>query len=168
MKKIAVIIAGVLASSWSAIAASSWETLSQRMDMVPDYIAGMFVSPIDVREIIPAIKRNPAKAGLKYGKPAVYIGTVKRIAVANQSDADLIVDAGSGEEITVVLFPSQPSIWKQDAKGAWQIAGLESTMEFAAKLDGGERFYLQCQKFVTSFGRHYLSDCLAFPQKVVE
>ncbi|MFI8581238.1 hypothetical protein [Ectopseudomonas khazarica] len=168
MKNIAVVLAGALACLWSAIAvSSSWEVFEQRLQMIPPDVQGND-DPLDVREILPAFKRNPAKAGLKYGKPTVYEGVVKRVVVSNQSDADLIVDAGNGDEITVVLYPVQPSAWKKDEKGEWKFMELESTMEFAANLEGGERFYLQCRKFVTSFGRHYLSDCLAFPPKAFD
>lgn len=171
MKRIGALLLGLCACTgvWAGTANKiSWEVFEQRFESVKDGGDEPFHNPINVQEIIPAIKSNPAKAGLKYGKPTVYVGSVKRVAVSNQNDADLILDAGSGNEITVILFPQQPHDWKKNEKGSWQFHDLEPTMEFAAKLDGSERFYFQCKKFVVAFGRGYLNDCIAFPIRVFE
>lgn len=168
MSRMAVFLAAAMTCNWaSADLAGSWEIFEPRLQAMMAIEKDVLKNPIDAKEIIPTLKNNPAKAGLKYGKPAAYLGTVKRVTANNQSDADLILDAGGGNEITVVLFPVQPSAWTKDERGKWDFKDLEPTMEFAAKLDGGERFYFQCKKFVSVLGNHYLSDCLAFPQKVL-
>lgn len=155
----------VLSATCQAGNQNDWEIFQQRLISTQE--AGgdkLFQSPYDARSLVPEWNSNPARASLKYGKRATYVATVKRVNITNGSDADLIIDAGKGKEITVVLFPMQPKFSK--TSGKWQVSELLSTMEYAAEVDQGDRFVFECKNTVPVLNQLYLNDCIAYPPEV--
>ncbi len=118
---------------------------------------------IDIKVIPGEWQANQARAKVKYDKPHYYAGTLKRIVMRNDSDADLVLDAGAGKEITAILFPYQLGPWVRNADGKFAPQGGLTTMEFAAQYDAGQKFALHCKQALPVM----LMDCLAMPVEVL-
>ncbi|MCQ9819278.1 hypothetical protein IPC1622_15470 [Pseudomonas aeruginosa] len=114
---------------------------------------------IDVRNVSGDWQVNQARAKVKYDQPHYYVGKLKRVALRNDSDADLVLDAGNGREITAILFPYQFGPWEKRKDGKLIPKGGVTTMEFAAYFDAGQRFNLHCKQALPVM----LMDCLAMP-----
>lgn len=119
----------------------------------------------DVRTLLADLTEHPARAALKYNRPALYRGNIHTFLVPDGRIANLVLEDGSENGATLVLFPVQPSEWvKRD--GQWRYMALASTLEFAAAHDKGDELYFQCQHLVPRADGLYLHDCLAFPPRV--
>lgn len=114
---------------------------------------------IDVRSVSGEWQANQARAKVKYDQPHYYVGKLKRVALRNDSDADLVLDAGNGREITAILFPYQFGPWEKRKDGKLIPKGGVTTLEFAAYFDPGQRFNLHCKQALPVM----LMDCLAMP-----
>ncbi|MDP5886210.1 hypothetical protein ACSESQ_17705 [Pseudomonas aeruginosa] len=116
---------------------------------------------IDVRSIKKDWKDNPARAQIKYGKAQTYLGSLRTVDVRNGSDGDLILEDGSKMGGRAVLFQYQLYPWEKK-NGKWTPTGAVTTLDFAAKYDKGQRFFLMCKQAQPDF----LFDCLAMPDEV--
>ncbi|HEQ0128741.1 TPA: hypothetical protein VDW69_003179 [Pseudomonas aeruginosa] len=114
---------------------------------------------IDVKMIPGEWQANQARAKVKYDRPHYYSGKLKRVALRNDSDADLVFDAGGGKEITAILFPYQLGPWVRNKDGIMAPTGGVTTMEFAAQFDAGQKFVMHCKQALPVM----LTDCLAMP-----
>ncbi len=116
---------------------------------------------IDVRSIKKDWKENPARAQIKYSQVHVYLGNLRGVDVRNGSDGDLILEDGSKMGVRAVLFQYQFYPWKKQ-DGEWSPVGAVTTLDFAAKYDTGQKFFLMCKQAQPDF----LFDCLAMPDEV--
>lgn len=114
---------------------------------------------IDIKVIPGEWQANQARAKVKYDRPHYYVATLKRVAIRNDSDADLVLDAGGGKEITAILFPYQLGPWVKGKNGKMVPQGGLTTMDFAAQYDPGQRFIMHCKQALPVM----LMDCLAIP-----
>lgn len=114
---------------------------------------------INVKVIPDEWQANQARAKVKYDKPHYYSGKLKRVAIRNDSDADLVFDAGGGKEITAILFPYQLGPWVKNADGNMAPQGGLTTLEFAAQYDAGQLFLMHCKQALPVM----LVDCVAMP-----
>lgn len=160
------LICGLLAAgcvtSACAIGPAEMEMLANRIKEDPG-LPG-YRDSIDVKSIKPDWLANPARATIKYSKPNAYRGVLKRVAVRNDSDGDLVLDAGNGKEITAILYPYQLHPWTKMPNGKWKPTGAVTTLEYAAAYETGQQFYLECK----SAGPDYMHDCLAAPLDVAK
>ncbi|HCF1991565.1 TPA: hypothetical protein NH922_002720 [Pseudomonas aeruginosa] len=114
---------------------------------------------IDVKMIPGEWQANQARAKVKYDRPHYYSGKLKRVALRNDSDAELVFDAGGGKEITAILFQYQLGPWVRNKDGIMAPTGGVTTMEFAAQFDAGQKFVMHCKQALPVM----LTDCLAMP-----
>jgi len=141
------------------------EALQSRLGAFEQMDSVDFSRAHDVRTMLADLTGHPARAALKYGKPALYRGRIRIFLVPDGRIADLVLEDGSRNGATVVLFPVQPSEWvKRD--GQWGYMALASTLEFAAAHDKGDELYFQCKQLIPRAEGLYLHDCLAFPPQV--
>lgn len=156
-----LLVAGVVTSA-SALGQAELEMLANRLD--EDREMPVYRDSIDVRTIKPEWLANPARATIKYSKPNAYRGVLKRVSVRNDSDGDLVLDAGNGKEITVILYPYQLHPWKRGVDGKWEPTGAVTTLEYAAVHEPGQEFYLGCKSVVPD----YMLDCMAYPAETAK
>jgi hypothetical protein len=130
-------------------------------DMTED-LPKSYADTIDVRTIPSEWKANPARATIKFTKVNGYRGILKRIAIRNNSDADLVFATENGGEITAFLFPWQLGPWEKRADGKMVPKGGLTTLQFAALYEPGQEFYLQCKEANPA----QLINCLAMPAEV--
>lgn len=116
---------------------------------------------IDVRSIKKDWKENPARAQIKYSQVHSYLGSLRTVDVRNGSDGDLILEDGSKMGVRAVLFQYQVYPWKKQ-NNEWSPTGAVTTLDFAAKYDKGQRFFLMCKQAQPDF----LFDCLAMPDEI--
>ncbi|HBO1242686.1 TPA: hypothetical protein ACGJWA_001946 [Pseudomonas aeruginosa] len=159
---------GVLLSAMaSTVSAASWlgpdemNELLHRVTEDEETPNLGFHDAIDVRSIKKDWKDNPARAQIKYGKAHSYLGGLRAIDVRNGSDGDLILEDGSKMGVRAVLFQYQLYPWEKK-NGKWTPTGAVTTLDFAAKYDKGQRFFLMCKQAQPDF----LFDCLAYPEEV--
>lgn len=151
------VVLASMACSASAIGAMEMGDLKQRYEEAGS--ANTSDEVIDVRSIPGEWQANQARAKVKYDQSHYYVGTLKRVALRNDSDADLVLDAGNGREITAILFPYQFGPWEKRKDGKLIPKGGVTTLEFAAYFDPGQRFNLHCKQALPVM----FMDCLAMP-----
>lgn len=141
------------------------EALQSRLGAFEQRDSVDFSRAHDVRTLLSDLTGHPARAALKYGKPALYRGRIRTFLVPDGRIANLVLEDGSSNGATLLLFPVQPSEWvKRD--GRWGYMALASTLELAAAHDKGDELYFQCKQLVPRAEGLYLHDCLAFPPQV--
>ncbi|WP_207837566.1 hypothetical protein, partial [Pseudomonas sp. 43(2021)] len=123
-----------------------------------------FKNAIDTRQIRADWNSNQARAQLQYSKPSMYVGRISRI-VFNNGNADLFIGAGPASNVVATLSAYQAWPWVEH-KGRWSIGGVIPNLQFAAKLNVGDKLYLHCRR-VEFLGAIYLVNCLAFPNSIV-
>jgi colicin import membrane protein len=156
-----LLVAG-FASSAVAIGQAEMEMLVNRVKEDPD-VPG-YRDSIDVRKVKPEWLANPARATIKYSRPNSYRGVLKRVTVRNDSDGDLVLDAGNGKEITAILYPYQFHAWKKMPNGKWAPTSAVTTLEYAAAYEMGQEFYMECKYVVPD----YMHDCIVMPAEVAK
>lgn len=152
--------------SSAALALGQFElgSLKSRIDSDAALKTISYSQAIDINTVSADWLSNPARASMKYNKPNVYRGKLKRIYLRNGSDGDLIFDAGNGSEITAILFPYQIGPWMHVDDDQWKPEGGLTTMEFSALYDKGQEFVLTCNQALPG----QLVDCLAFPAEITK
>lgn len=147
-----------------ALEPSDMADLKNRLIEIKTYGDESKPDGIDVRSIKSDWSENAARATIKYSKPQLYIATLKRVYVRNDSDGDLILDAGGGKEISAILFPYQLGPWEKKPDGKFAATGGVTTLEFAAMYNAGQKFVLHCKEAKPD----YLFDCIALPGEAVK
>ena len=138
--------------------------LKARIDQdINEDLPKTYAQAIDVRVIPTEWKTNPARATIKFNRVNGYRGALKRIAIRNNSDADLVFATESGSEITAFLFPWQLGPWEKRPDGKMVPKGGLTTLQFAALYEPGQEFYLQCKEANPA----QLINCLVMPADVI-
>lgn len=156
------LLATIFFTSAFAVGQDEWQMLANRLD--EDRELPGYRDSIDVRSIKPDWHANPARATIKYGKPNAFHGVLKRVDVRNNSDGDLVLDAGNGKEITAILYPYQLHHWKRTTDGKWIPEEAVTTLEYAADHEPGQEFYLGCKSAMPD----YIVDCIVIPAEIAK
>lgn len=159
---------GLLLAGFSSVALAlgpgELDNLKNRLEQDPVLSDPDYNQAVDIKTFSEDWQVNPARAMMKYSKPTAYRGKLKRIFVRNGSDADLVFDAGSGDEITARLYPFQYGPWIRQGNGKWKPESGLLTVQFAALYDAGQELFLSCGHAEP----RQLVNCLVFPAEVIK
>lgn len=120
-----------------------------------------FKTAINTRTVVDDWRNNQAGARLAYDSPRVYYGRVDKVLTDNMG-VYLVIDQGTSYAVTMILDRFQPWPWKQVGYKI-EIAGMQSSLQFAAHVKAGSTMYFQCRRVEFGLGV-YANNCLAFPQ----
>jgi colicin import membrane protein len=122
-----------------------------------------FSKAVDPDQIFNDWRANQPRAEIKYGQPRLYHGRIGKI-VADNGNANFILDFGKKTAVIVTLAPVQAASWS--VVGNQLKAGeLQSNREFAANIDAGSEMFFQCMRAEFGIGI-YLVNCIALPANI--
>lgn len=122
-----------------------------------------FSMAVDPIQIFNDWRANQPRAEIKYSKPGLYHGRIDKI-VADNGNANFILDFGKKTAVTVTLAPVQAASWSVVGKQL-KAGELQSNREFAANIDAGREMFFQCMRAEFGIGV-YLVNCIALPPSI--
>lgn len=122
-----------------------------------------FSKAVDPTQILNDWRVNQPRAEIKYSQPRLYHGRIDKI-VADNGNANFILDFGKKTAVTVTLAPVQASSWSV-VGNQLKAAKLQSNREFAANIDTGREMFFQCMRAEFGIGV-YLVNCIALPPNI--
>lgn len=124
-----------------------------------------FSRAIETPQIFNDWRVNQARAEIKYGQPGLYHGRIDKI-VADNGNANFILDYGKKTAVTVTLAPVQAASWSV-VGNQLKASVLQPNREFAADTDVGREMYFQCMRAELGGGFGvYLVNCIALPPNI--
>jgi TonB family protein len=117
----------------------------------------------DPTQIFNEWRANQPRAEIKYSQPRLYHGRVDKI-VADNGNANFILDFGKKTAVTVTLAPVQAASWSV-VGNQLKASELQPNREFAANIDAGREMYFQCMRAEFGIGV-YLVNCIALPPNI--
>ncbi|AZC93707.1 TolA protein [Pseudomonas chlororaphis subsp. piscium] len=122
-----------------------------------------FSKAVDPTQIFNDWRTNQPRAEIKYSQPRLYHGRIDKI-VADNGNANFILNFGKKTAVTVTLAPVQAASWS--VVGNHLKAGeLQPNREFAANIDAGRDMFFHCVRVEFGIGV-YLVNCIAIPPNI--
>lgn len=122
-----------------------------------------FSKAIDPAQIFNDWRANQPRAEIKYSEPRIYHGRIDRI-VADNGNANFILDFGKKTAVTVTLAPIQAASWSV-AGNQLKAGELQTNREFAAGIDAGREMFFHCMRVEFGIGV-YLVNCIVLPPSI--